>query len=92
MNGGCDTIHSRRKDSILPSTNRANSIPLCQQDKIVLPVPQVAKKKAATKQIRKVFKQVFIEEYHDLVKEKKVTSGYSGFNMANSMQGIGGSL
>ena len=34
----------------------------------------------------KNFKQVFAEEYHDLVEEKKVTSGGAGFHSANAMQ------
>ena len=39
-----------------------------------------------------VFKQVFTEEYHDLVEETKVASGDAGFHLDKSMQDIGGAL
>ena len=38
------------------------------------------------------FKQVFVEEYHDLVEETKVTNRDSNFHSAYSMQDIVGAL
>ena len=35
---------------------------------------------------------MFTEEYHDLVKETKVTSGNAGFHYANEILEIGGAL
>ena len=46
-------------------------------------------KKFATEQMWTVFKQVFAEEYHNLVEETKVTSEDAGFNLDNEMQEIG---
>ena len=46
-------------------------------------------KKFATEQMWTVFKQVFAEEYHNLVEETKVTSEDAGFNLDNAMQEIG---
>ena len=38
------------------------------------------------------FKQVFAEEYHDLVEETKVTSGDAVLKSANAIQEIGGAI
>ena len=46
------------------------------------------RKKATTDQTWTNSNQVFAEYYHNLVKETKVTSGYSGFHSANAMQEI----
>ena len=35
---------------------------------------------------------MFAEEYHDLVEDTKVTTGYSIFHSANAIQDIGGAL
>ena len=43
-------------------------------------------KKATAEKTWDIFKQVFVEEYHDMVEETKVTNGDSGFHSANAMQ------
>ena len=44
------------------------------------------RKKATKDKTWAIFKQVFVEEYHDLVEETKVTSGDSGSHSANAIQ------
>ena len=48
------------------------------------------RKKRLADQTWTIFKQVFAEEYHNLLEETKVASEDSGFNSENSMQDIGG--
>ena len=50
------------------------------------------RKKATADKTWASFKQVFAEEYHNLVDETKVTNGNAGFHSANMMQDIGGAL
>ena len=38
------------------------------------------------------FKQVFVDEYHELVEKTKVTSKDAGFHSTNKMQDIGDAL
>ena len=40
----------------------------------------------------KIFKQVFAEEYHDLIEETKVDSGDEGIHSDKAMQDIGGAI
>ena len=44
-------------------------------------------KKRPDNQTWNIFKQVFADEYHDLVEETKVTSGVAGFHLENVMEG-----
>ena len=50
------------------------------------------RKKAMADKTWDIFKQVFTEEYHDLVEETNVTNLYPVFRSANVMQDIGGCL
>ena len=49
-------------------------------------------KNVSTEQTWTNFKQVFAEEYHELVEETKVTSGDDRFYLANDIQDIGRAL
>ena len=49
-------------------------------------------KKATSDNTSASFKQVFVEEYHDLVEETKVTNGDASFQSASPMQDIRGAL
>ena len=84
--GGRNPVCTGPEDTINPVKNCADGTHYINKTGLYTLELKEWRKKATKDKTWAIFKQVFVEEYHDLVEETKVTSGDSGSHSANAIQ------